>query len=157
MVHQQIVFTNNTKNDLMITDVRAEDGEGNQGCHWGPGLPARWTHITPGESFIASVMFETFQDTQCYFQVNSMDNSTGEETQNRSWINMDVNAIDMLTPDIVNVGLNTNLTVNTTWHLQGVNFDTPDQDGAEHFGYDEHKLSPTQMASLPTTAITTTP
>ena len=112
LVYQQIVFTNNTDHDLMLTEVRAEDGDGNQGCHWGPGLPARWTHITPGESFIGSVMFETFQDTNCDFQVNSMDKSTGDETQNDSWINMEVNAIDMLIPTIRNDGLATRLTVN---------------------------------------------
>ena len=46
---------------------------------------------------------------------------------------------------------------NTAWHLKGVYFDSPDSDGAEHFGYDEHPLTSAQMASLPKTAITSTP
>ena len=126
MVYQQIVFTNNTNHDLMINDVRGEDTAGHQGCHWGPGLPATSTHITPGESFIASVMFETFQDTMCDFAVNSIDNSTGEVTDNNSWINMDVNAIDVLTPSIVNDGLGTHLTFNpATTELTAVSYVDP--------------------------------
>ena len=71
-------------------------------------------------------MFETFQDTNCDFQVNSMDNSTGDETQNDSWINMDVNAIDALTPTIRNDGLGTRLTVNpVTAELTAVSYVDP--------------------------------
>ena len=39
---------------------------------------------------------------------------------------------------------------NTTINLDGVYFDSPDATGAEHFGYDEHPLTPTQQATLPT-------
>lgn len=42
---------------------------------------------------------------------------------------------------------------NTTWNLTGVHFDSPEQDGAEHFGYHEHKLSQQQMDTLPKTAV----
>ena len=41
----------------------------------------------------------------------------------------------------------------TTWNLTGVYFDAPNQDGAEHFGYHEHKLTPAQQAALPKTAV----
>ena len=45
---------------------------------------------------------------------------------------------------------------NTTWNLQGVYFDTPNPDGAEHFGYDQHQLTQTQKDTLPKTAVVTT-
>lgn len=46
---------------------------------------------------------------------------------------------------------------NTTWNLDGVYFDTPNPDGAEHFGYHEHQLSQAQLDSLPKTAVVSTP
>ena len=42
---------------------------------------------------------------------------------------------------------------NTTWNLTGVHFDSPDPDGAEHFGYHEHPLSQQQLDTLPKTAV----
>jgi hypothetical protein len=45
---------------------------------------------------------------------------------------------------------------NTTWNLTNVYFDCPDPDGAENFGYDEHALTPAQVASLPPTAVVST-
>ena len=44
---------------------------------------------------------------------------------------------------------------NTTWNLNGVYFDSPNPDGAEHFGYDQHKLSQLQKDTLPKTAVVT--
>ncbi len=46
---------------------------------------------------------------------------------------------------------------NTTWNLDGVYFDTPNPDGAEHFGYHEHALTQAQRDSLPKTAVVSTP
>jgi len=45
---------------------------------------------------------------------------------------------------------------NTTWNLNGVYFDSPNPDGAEHFGYDQHALSQLQKDTLPKTAVVTT-
>ena len=45
---------------------------------------------------------------------------------------------------------------NTTWNLDGVYFDTPNPDGAEHFGYDQHPLTQAQKDTLPKTAVVTT-
>jgi hypothetical protein len=42
---------------------------------------------------------------------------------------------------------------NTTWNLTGVHFDSPEQDGAEHFGYHEHPLSQQQLDTLPKSAV----
>ena len=44
----------------------------------------------------------------------------------------------------------------TTWNLTGVYFDTPNPDGAEHFGYHEHALTQAQKDTLPKTAVVTT-
>lgn len=38
---------------------------------------------------------------------------------------------------------------NTTFHLNGVYFDTPDTTGAEIFGYHQHALTPTQINAYP--------
>ena len=44
---------------------------------------------------------------------------------------------------------------NTTWNLAGVYFDTPNPDGAEHFGYDQHPLTQALKDTLPKTAVVT--
>jgi hypothetical protein len=41
---------------------------------------------------------------------------------------------------------------NTTWKPNGVYFDSPNPDGAEHFGNDQHALSQLQKDTLPKTA-----
>ena len=41
----------------------------------------------------------------------------------------------------------------TTWNLTGVHFDSPNPDGAEHFGYHEHPLTQQQLDTLPKTAV----
>ncbi len=41
----------------------------------------------------------------------------------------------------------------TTWNLTDVHFDSPNPDGAEHFGYHQHPLSQQQLDTLPKTAV----
>ena len=64
--------------------------------------------------------------------------------------------ITAIAPMIRDTGNFTITMGNTTWNLQGVYFDTPDADGAEHFGYDQHPLSQAQKDTLPKTAVVTT-
>jgi len=42
---------------------------------------------------------------------------------------------------------------NTTCNLTGVHFDSPEQDGAEHFGSHEHPLTQQHLDALPKTAV----
>ena len=46
---------------------------------------------------------------------------------------------------------------NTTINLNGVYFDTPNPDGAEHFGYDQHPLTQQQLNTVPKAAVVTVP
>ena len=62
--------------------------------------------------------------------------------------------ITTIAPTIGDTGDFTITMGNTTWNLNG--FDTPNPDGAEHFGYDQHPLTATQRDILPKTAIMTT-
>ncbi len=64
--------------------------------------------------------------------------------------------ITAIAPMIRDTGNFTITVGNTTINLLGVYFDSPNRDGAEHFGYDEHPLSQAQKDSLPKTAIVST-
>ena len=64
--------------------------------------------------------------------------------------------ITAIAPMIRDTGNFTITMGDTTWNLTGVYFDAPNQDGAEHFGYHEHKLTQAQQAALPKTAVVTT-
>ena len=63
--------------------------------------------------------------------------------------------IDGISPMIRDTGNFTISMGNTTYHLNNVYFDTPDASGAEGFEYNTHKLTQTQIDSLPKTALTT--
>ncbi len=63
--------------------------------------------------------------------------------------------ITAIAPMIRDTGNFTITLGNTTWNLQDVYFDTPNPDGAEHFGYNQHPLTQQQKDTLPKTAVVT--
>jgi hypothetical protein len=63
--------------------------------------------------------------------------------------------ITAIAPMIRDTGNFTITLGNTTWNLAGVYFDTPNPDGAEHFGYNQHQLTQAQKDTLPKTAVVT--
>lgn len=63
--------------------------------------------------------------------------------------------IDGIAPMIRDTGDFTLTMGNTTYHLNGVYFDTPDPQGGEGFEYHTHKLTQDQIDSLPKTAVVT--
>lgn len=63
--------------------------------------------------------------------------------------------IDGIAPMIRDTGNFTLTMGNTTYHLNGVYFDSPDPQGGEGFEYHTHKLTQAQIDSLPRTAAVT--
>ena len=72
-------------------------------CHWQI-APVSNSIVKPGGSFVAGVQMEAFQDTSCYFNAYTADASGHTDGKGEVDTNLDVNAIDELTPKIVPLG-----------------------------------------------------